>query len=246
MPTFLADNATDGLGQRCKDTIQLLLINHAFLLTVLTIFRFIKNHDFADAAFKILGMMTQIFCLIQSGYCTYSIYRKQALDGDITPTTKTIGTFFFVEMLVTTNIIIGNALFLLIRAFFKHKVHPEFKIEKKRQLQQIDTLKALSPLLDQFINMYVPTMTTLELVIVPLFPQTLTKIFRALIMLVACTGAWSFADIFMQMFVSWKKGPKMWVSFAPYLYFVNMHLTYLLFPCANTSLVVYIGIMQTS
>ena len=146
-------------------------------------------------------------------------------------------------MLVTTNIIIANVLFLLIRAFIKHKVHPEFKIEKKRQLQQIDTLKALAPLNDQFINMCVPTLTTLELVIVPLFDEDLPKILRSLILLVAFTGAYSFADIFMQMFVSWKKGPKPWVSFAPYFYFINMHLTYLLFPCANVGLVVYIAVV---
>jgi hypothetical protein len=89
-------------------------------------------------------MMTQIFCLVKAGELTYIIHWQSSRTS---PTNK-IATFFFVEMLVTTNIIIANALFLFIRAFVKHKVHPEFKMEKKRQLQQVDTLKALAPIVD--------------------------------------------------------------------------------------------------
>jgi hypothetical protein len=147
-------------------------------------------------------------------------------------------------MLVTTNILLSNALFLLIRAFVKHKVHPEFKIEKKRQLQQIDTLKALAPLADQFVNMTVPVLTSLILYVDNLFDLghglDVSMLFECLMV----TGLFSFIDMMLQMFVSWKKGPKMWVKMAPYIYFINIHTTYLLWPALNLSLVVYFFVVH--
>jgi hypothetical protein len=43
----------------------------------------------------------------------------------------------------------------------------------------------------------------------------------------------------LQMFVSWKKGPRFWVIVAPYIYFINIHTTYLLWPSLNVSFVIY-------
>jgi hypothetical protein len=146
--------------ETCRLALLYITVNHAYLFTVLTVFTLIKtNHDFADAAFKIIGMGSQLFCLIKAGEMTYIIHWQKVRSS----TVDTIGTFFLVEMLVTTNIIFANILFLFIRAFVKHKVHPEFKMEKKRQLQQIDTLKALAPIVDSFVNITVPILTTVEI-----------------------------------------------------------------------------------
>lgn len=48
--------------------------------------------------------------------------------------------------------------------------------------------------------------------------------------LITITGTFTFFDIFMQLFVSWKKGPKIWIMVAPYIYYINTILTYFIWP----------------
>jgi hypothetical protein len=57
---------------------------------------------------------------------------------------------------------------------------------------------------------------------------------------IVATGIISFIDMMLQTFVAWKKGPKLWVRVAPYIYFINIHTTYLLFPCLNTGFLLYL------
>jgi len=43
-------------------------------------------------------------------------------------------------------------------------------------------------------------------------------------------GIYALIDNWLQTFISWKKGSKCWVKFAPYLYFFNLHMTFVVLP----------------
>lgn len=55
--------------------------------------------------------------------------------------------------------------------------------------------------------------------------------------IILCAGFFSFFDVAMQMFVSVKKGPEWWKDYAPYIYIVNMLLTFLGWPILIVTLV---------
>lgn len=82
---------------------------------------------------SMLGMLSQIYCLVKAGEIVYRI-RVQYLFDKVSKDDQAIGNFFFAEMLIFTNIVFSNILFLFFRAIFKHKVYPEVYLERRKQL----------------------------------------------------------------------------------------------------------------
>ena len=52
-------------------------------------------------------------------------------------------------------------------------------------------------------------------------------------------GTFSFIDLWLQLFISWKKGPVWWTKTAPYIYFINLHMTYIVWPGIIISIISY-------
>ena len=55
-------------NDKVRNAIILVIVNHAYLLTVFTAFKLLKiKSDFAESAFKIFGTITQVLCLVSDG-----------------------------------------------------------------------------------------------------------------------------------------------------------------------------------
>ena len=149
-----------------------------------------------------------------------------------------MAVFFFGEMVIFTMIIAANTVFMLFRSCFKHKLLPESKLPLDEQLRSVDTLVALKLVLNKFTNQFVPFSTTIIIFFENLFGEPLIPQEMLIYKVCMITGTLSFIDNFLQLFVSWKKGPRCWRKFAPYFYLFNLHCTYVLYPLGMITLII--------
>jgi hypothetical protein len=63
-----------------------------------------------------------------------------------------VRVYLFIEQATIGCIVFANVLFLVIRSLLKHKIDPESDLPPELQLPSIDTLNALRPLVNIFLN----------------------------------------------------------------------------------------------
>ena len=70
--------------------------------------------------------------------------------------TNGVRIWLFIEQATMGAILLANILFLVLRSQFKHKIDPESDLPPELQLPSIDTLIALRPLVNIFVNAVQP------------------------------------------------------------------------------------------
>jgi hypothetical protein len=89
--------------------------------------------------------------LISVSYITY-MYNSVDKDPNQDLDTRGVRVYLFIEQATMGCIVFANVLFLVIRGVFKHKIDPESDLPTELQLPSIDTLIALRPLVNIFVN----------------------------------------------------------------------------------------------
>lgn len=144
-------------------------------------------------------------------------------------------TWFRIELAVNIGIVLSNIIFMSARAIFKHKILVDDTLDDRKKLPQIDTMIALQRVGNSWNNEALPFIISNFLWFFPASGRyTSDSILVIQQFAILICNYISVFSVFLMIFISWKKGCRLWVKIAPYLYYVLMINLYLVMPAANT------------
>lgn len=222
-------------------TRTLMTVQHAFMTVVLIFVQIERiNWHGTKMALNFAGMLFSIYLLLKvadSNFRTPAPAYCKNLD------TAAMVTWFRVELVLNFGIIISNMTFLFLRSLFKHKMQVDDLIDARKKTSNIDTLLALQKLANAFHNEAVPLIISTFLWMSPanVLPNGTVRTFggnqlefQQLLILVSNYVNTAFVAILI--FASWKKGPQLWTSVSPYVFFALLMTIYFVVPFLNVVL----------
>lgn len=210
-----------------------LIILHIYMSFV-TIFQQFAKADLIGITMSLnfIGILaTTLVLLIAANTLNYLPWIKDCPNIDTAAFVK----WLQIELFFNVSLVVSNIVFLFCRSLFKHKIRIEKSIDNRKKIPQIDTLVALKSINDAWNNECLPLIMSNFIFFGVPSTQRFESVYWILVQeqIITASCYVSTFIIFILVFISWQKGPLLWIRFSPYFYYTILLIVYIILPVMN-------------